>query len=270
VVWPSYPWGDTFKAISAGYRQGLIKRCCLQVTVSKGYVERAEELVRDLSGVKNLPVCVSIAAHSLETVRGLLNSGAERVTLALDAAAQSVFQRAKGEGWSERLDLLRQAAQEFPGRIGTHLIVGLGETEQEMLERLQEMVDRHVTVGLFAFTPVAGTAWAAHATPGITRYRRIQAAWYLMRSKRIRTDQVVFGTAGQIESFGISRAEISTFLADGVAFQTTGCLDCNRPYYNERPGKTMYNYPRPLSTDQVRQALEEVLAVPAEEVESQK
>jgi biotin synthase len=64
----------------------------------------------------------------------------------------------------------------------------------------------------------------------------------------------------------MSRTEITTFLADGVAFQTTGCLDCNRPYYNERPGKTMYNYPGPLSADQVRQALEEVLAVPAEEV----
>jgi len=260
VVWPGFPWAGTLEALSTGYEQGLVKRCCLQVTVSRGYVERTQQLVHDLARIKGLPVCVSIAAPSLETIRTLLENGAERVTLALDAACQKVFEAVKGRDWTRQINLLREAAGEFPGHIGTHLIVGMGETEQEMLARLQEMVDREITVGLFAFTPVAGTAWAAHTPPKMAVYRRIQAAWYLMRTNRIRQSDISVNAQGQVKSFGLDEAEMVALLADGVAFQTAGCADCNRPYYNERPGKAMYNYPRPLSAEEVRQALDEVLA----------
>ena len=262
VAWPSFHWVDTLQALSAGYERGLVKRCCLQVTVSRGYLERARELTCDLATVQRLPVCVSIVAPSLGAIRGLLDSGAERVTLALDAASRAVFAVAKAQDWDKRLGLLRQAAAGFPGRIGTHLIVGMGETEREMLERLQEMADLRVTVGLFAFTPVAGTAWAARPPPELQAYRRIQAAWYLMRTHRIRVDDLAFDTEQRICSFGLSDAELAALLAGGEAFQTGGCPDCNRPYYNERPGKVMYNYPRPLSAGEIRQALDEVLAVP--------
>jgi biotin synthase-related radical SAM superfamily protein len=47
-------------------------------------------------------------------------------------------------------------------------------------------------------------------------------------------------------------------LADGVAFQTSGCPDCNRPFYNERPGGPMYNYPEPLTSQQIKAAIEEL------------
>ena len=257
VVWPSFSWTDTLAAVSTGYERGLVKRCCFQVTVSNGYLQRTQDLVRDLAGVKGLPICVSIAATSLEEIRGLLKSGAERVTLALDASSQRVFQTAKGRGWTRRLNLLHRAAQEFPGHIGTHLIVGMGDTEREMLERLQEMVDLGVTVGLFAFTPVAGTAWARRSPPEITMYRRMQTAWYLMRTHRIRLDNIAFSPDEAIQSFGLSRSEISALLADGVAFRTAGCPDCNRPYYNERPGRVTYNYPRQLIAAEIRQALDE-------------
>ena len=40
---------------------------------------------------------------------------------------------------------------------------------------------------------------------------------------------------------------LRALIADGRPFQTPGCPGCNRPYYNERPGGPMYNYPHPLS-----------------------
>jgi biotin synthase len=46
-------------------------------------------------------------------------------------------------------------------------------------------------------------------------------------------------------------------LADGEAFRTAGCPACNRPFYNERPGGTMYNYARELTADEAAQALQE-------------
>jgi biotin synthase len=46
--------------------------------------------------------------------------------------------------------------------------------------------------------------------------------------------------------------------ATGEPFQTSGCPDCNRPYYNERPGGVMYNYPRPLVAAEALRAIEEM------------
>jgi biotin synthase len=46
-------------------------------------------------------------------------------------------------------------------------------------------------------------------------------------------------------------------LADGKAFETSGCPDCNRPYYNESPRGVMFNYHRPLVAGEIQQAISE-------------
>ena len=41
----------------------------------------------------------------------------------------------------------------------------------------------------------------------------------------------------------------------GEPFQTSGCPDCNRPFYNEQPAGPLYNYPWPLSPAEAERAL---------------
>ncbi|MCE1245031.1 MAG: radical SAM protein [Firmicutes bacterium] len=40
------------------------------------------------------------------------------------------------------------------------------------------------------------------------------------------------------------------------AYQTFGCADCNRPFYNEKPNQTPYNYPRVLTKKELQNAVE--------------
>jgi len=258
VAWPPYPAKVALPAVADSFAQGRIMRCCLQVPVSPGYLEQTLNLAQQLHSLCLIPICASIVLHRLDDVQALLTSGVERVSLALDAACESAYREAKGHDWTRRLDILRRAAERFPGRIGTHLIVGLGETEQDMATMLQEMVDRQVSVGLFAFTPVRGTAWAARPPPSLFSYRRIQAARYLLATGARRVQDLHFSAAGQIVSYGLSQAELRARLADGCAFQTAGCPGCNRPYYNERPGGVMYNYPRRLRPEEVEEAISAV------------
>jgi biotin synthase len=44
----------------------------------------------------------------------------------------------------------------------------------------------------------------------------------------------------------------------GEPFQTSGCPDCNRPFYNEQPGGPLYNYPRPLMAGEVARAIQDM------------
>ena len=260
VAWPLYSAQDALPAIAHGFAEQKIVRCCLQVTTAPNHVQRTLSLVQQLRCHSTIPVCVSIAVESLAEVVNLLALGADRVTLALDAANERVYREAKGPGWQARLQLLRNAAERFPGRIGTHLIAGLGETEQEMALILQELQDRGITVGLFSFTPVPGVAWGDRTAPELPSYRRIQVARYLLAMGTCRAQDWSFSSAGRIVSYGLSQDRLRSLLLDGIAFQTAGCSGCNRPYYNEHPGKEPYNYPRPLSAQEAQLALASAMA----------
>jgi biotin synthase len=195
---------------------------------------------------------VAILPHSLDQVRELVDAGADHVGFGLDAASERIFQQIKGGSWARSLALIEAAAGAFPGRVALHLIVGLGETEREMVGRMQWAHDLGVTVGLFAFTPVPGTHLAGTPPPSLAAYRRMQAARWLLVHGAARAEAMAFDGKGQLTGLGAALPH------DGRPFQTSGCPDCNRPYYNERPGGVMYNYPRPLSAGEAAQAIREM------------
>ena len=69
---------------------------------------------------------------------------------------EQIFDRVKGRFvngpyvWKEQLELLNEAVQIFGmGKVSTHIIVGLGETEREMAQILQKCVDMGVLPALF-------------------------------------------------------------------------------------------------------------------------
>ncbi len=109
----------------------------------------------------------------------------------------------------------------------------------------------------FTFTPIRGTRLEKRLPPVLDHYRRIQAARYLMVKGLDRFERLVFSD-GKLTAFGLEREKWLSFLADGEAFRTSGCPDCNRPYYNEKPGGVIYNYPKPLTEEQGRRALAEI------------
>jgi lipoate-protein ligase A len=84
----------------------------------------------------------------------------------------------------------------------------------------------------------------------------MQVARYLITNNLARVENFTFSDPGQLRDFNFPR--LHEILADGVAFQTSGCPDCNRPFYNERPGGIIYNYPKPLTAQQIEAAIEDV------------
>ena len=122
-----------------------------------------------------------------------------------------------------------------------------------MLLTIQEMADLGIIIALFAFTPVRGTRLEKLVAPSLESYRRIQAARYLILKGVIRFENIKF-EAGRLSYFGLEREQLLEILAEGEAFRTSGCPDCNRPYYNEKPGGVIYNYALPLTEPQKKQA----------------
>lgn len=252
VTWPEYELTQLVDRLVDAADRGLVRRACLQVTVTGDSFDRALQVLRVVKAVCRLPFDIAILPQNLEQVSQLLAEGADHIGFGLDAACERVFRQVKGGLWTRSLDLIEETALAFPGRVALHLIVGLGESEREMVERIQWAHDRGVTVGLFAFTPVRGTHLGDLPPPDMAAYRRMQAARWLIVHDGARLEEMRFDTVGRLVVLG------GQVPLTGEAFETSGCPDCNRPYYNEQPGGPLYNYPRPLSSEEAARAIQEM------------
>ncbi len=257
ITWPSYEQERVIAGIAEAHKNKHLQRACFQVVSSHDALSETKLFLEKIRGASPVPVCVSCAVGTLEAVGELLAQGADHVSIALDAACERVFSQHKGGSWSKKRSLLAEAAKAYPARIATHLIVGLGETEQEMLRTVQELADLGVIIALFAFTPVKGTRLEKQDPPALSHYRRIQAARYLILQGLTRVEQMHFAH-GRLVDFGLEPGKWTDALAGGEAFRTSGCPDCNRPYYNEKPGGVIYNYPLPLTAEQAQRAIAEL------------
>ncbi len=251
VSWPKFQ-GDLFLQGLVHPDAQSLQRICFQVVQDKAALEDTKEWVKSVRSKTDLPICVSAGPRTLEEVKELFELGVEHVSIALDAATPEIYAQSKDGSWMERFDLLSAAAEKFPGHIATHLIVGLGESEEDMVKILQAMYDKGVTVALFAFTPIKGTRMEGLKQPNMSHYRRVQVAHDVIKNGLGSADQFQF-EEGQLTHFGISVEELRQ-KRGGEPFLTSGCKGCNRPYYNETPGEELYNYPKPLTTEEVEAA----------------
>jgi biotin synthase len=252
VTWPEYELDSVAEQLAGAAMRDAIRRACLQVTVTEHAFEQSLAILQKVKAAADIPFDIAILPRNLEQVRQLLEHGADHIGFGLDAASERVFRQFKGGSWQRSLALIEDTACTFPERAALHLIVGLGETEREMVDRIQWAHDRGVTVGLFAFTPVRGTHLAGRPPPSLASYRRMQAARWLIVHDLARAEAMSFGPSGRLTSLG------SPLPDTNAPFQTSGCPDCNRPFYNEQPGGPLYNYPRPLTPEEAAAAAREM------------
>ena len=259
VSWPRYPTQQVLDALAQD--NPFLQRVCVQVTSTPAARKATEELVSDMVKVRqaygpNYRISLSYHPSSVSDVESLFSLGVDRIGIALDAATQRVHERTKaGSGsWAGTLRLLEESSARFPGRISTHLIVGLGETEEELVSIMQYMKDLGITIGLFAFTPVKGTPMECVPQPQRDTYRRVQIARHLITGGHV-TDEDFAYVDGRIFDIRLDLATLRRQISDGSPFETSGCPDCNRPYYNERPGGVTFNYPRPLTEAETESCL---------------
>ena len=253
VSWPDFEGEKVLKGLATPGAQENLERICFQVVQDHAALDETKSWVKEVQAHSQAPICVSAGPKNLAEIEELITMGVDKVSIALDAATPEVFAKMKDGVWQVRYELLLAAAERFPGHMATHLIVGLGESEEEMIRRIQELCALGITVALFAFTPVKGTRLEDQKPPLLVHYRKIQAAQYLIQHGA--PVHFVF-REGKLVSYGIAKTELQTAFESGAAFCTSGCSGCNRPYYNETPGQTLYNYPRPLTEEEVQAAWE--------------
>jgi lipoyl synthase len=249
VSWPIFPTQNVLNALAKGAKLEKIRRVCIQTLNYPDAFLELEMLVKKIKKGSAIPVSISCQPISIQNIQLLKGSGVDRLGIALDASTKELFNKVKGSGtgsiyrWENQFIQLENAVEVFgKGNVSTHVIVGLGENEREAIEVIQRCVDMTVLPGLFAFTPIRGTALEAKSPPKLEAYRRVQLARYLIVNGKTRSDNMQFDHEGKIISFGVSNEALEGIVDSGLPFRTSGCPDCNRPFYNEKPSGPIYNY----------------------------
>jgi biotin synthase-related radical SAM superfamily protein len=258
VTWPAFPTKNVLKRIGNSAEHGRIRRVCIQALNYPDVFTHLVALVTAIKQHANIPVSVSCQPLNSGNTRRLAEAGAERIGIAIDAATEKLFNEVKGSSaggpytWESQFRQLRKALQVFgKGKVSTHLIIGLGETENDAVSLIQRCVDMGILPALFAFTPVRGTALERKPQPLIEVYRRVQLARYLIVNGRARSEDMHFDGVGCLTDYGVEREMLTWIVETGKPFLTSGCPNCNRPFYNEKPRGPIYNYPRDLRREEI-------------------
>ena len=239
IVWPSVDLKQLLEAL----RRSSTLRVCLQTVIKPGFVAEAHSVVRALSALGKR-VSLSITPISDGEIRRFHKEGVDYVGVGLDVATPRLFKAlGKPYSWETYWEFIRDSVGVLGrGRVVVHIIIGLGETVEEALNTIRDVRNVGAEPSLFAFTPVRGTPLESRRPPNVMYYRFIQIATELIMEGYEWEDFIVKRDG----KYTLSTKLINDLLSyDRLrrALMTRGCPGCNRPFYNESPGREPYNFP---------------------------
>ncbi|OFW09394.1 MAG: hypothetical protein A3G20_09545 [Acidobacteria bacterium RIFCSPLOWO2_12_FULL_59_11] len=267
VEWPLAPTAEILMRLSR--RREAIRRVCLSMVVHPRAYPDTLTIVRQLTEARSgLPLSVLVAPPMINEarLRELQRAGVERIGIGLDAVNEPLFRRRRhGLAWPGYWRAVAAARKVYgPDRVNCHLVVGLGETDAELIEVCFRLRAMQVSSYLFSFYPESGTPMAHARRPSLVRWRRLQLASFLIEQNSIQPEQVVFDHQGRLARLEVGLAELSSVLADGRPFVTRGCpggndeLACTRPFGSYRPGEPFRDYPFQPEPDDLQKIKEQL------------
>lgn len=268
VDWPTVRYEDVIASVQNHADGGAFERMCISmITHPESGADTLSLLDRWVETLPHIPVSIlsNPTTMGYEDLVELRQRGAEIFTVALDAASPEVFERTRGKTvksphrWDRYWQAIEWAAEIYgPEKFGAHLICGMGETEQELLNVCQRIRDLGGHNHMFAFFPERGSMMEDWAPVPRAQWRRVQLARFLIDYRDVPVCDMVFDECGAIVDFGLDRGDLESILESGIPFQTSGCPGagdervsaCNRPYGDSSPGD-IYSFPFALDHQDV-------------------
>jgi biotin synthase len=262
VDWPAVPMQQVVDIVARdGERSPFHRMCISMITHPNSDADTVSVLKAWTAKIDPATIPVSILSNPTtmqrEDVVRLKDLGAEIFTVALDAATPAIFDRTRGKGvqsphkWQKYWEILLDARDVFgPQKFGAHIIVGMGETEYEVLSLVQQLVDLGGHSHLFCFFPEQGSLMDHLPATPRDQWRRVQLARYLIDYAGVRVEQMSFDAEGRVTGYGLPPAELDDVVNQGIAFRTSGCPGkfrddvsaCDRPY-GDSPPSNIASYP---------------------------
>jgi len=256
VQWPLFPMDTIIEAINNGPE--YVRRACISMITNGRCRRDTIAMTERLKKETKIPISILISPTVLnvDDIIAMKESGADMIGIAIDLATPELFDMYRGKGvsgphtWVRYWKTVTDGIEIFGKRnVGIHLMIGMSETEQEMVSIMERSWNIGAVNHLFSFFAESGSKLENRKQPPWPSYLRIQLARYLLEERSIQASNMAFDKDGHIIDFGLPKDDIMEITNLGIPFMTGGCLDgdgevaCNRPFGNCLPGEKQWNYP---------------------------
>ncbi len=165
VKWPTADEVTIAGHIEASHDR--IERICIATVI---HPEAKTDLLRRLDWLSKYDIPLSALVSSVQvdhdSAREMRERGARILGIGMDAASARVMARTRGGalgGWDMHWRAIETAVDVFGGgNVNIHIVVGLGETDAELVETAVRLYDIGAGCFLFSFCPEAGTSMAGN------------------------------------------------------------------------------------------------------------
>lgn len=259
ITWQNVSEAEFLNAVN---KANGIERICLQIVSDKDSLNMLKSLVESLilSGKNNIKISISIASTNIEYLKSLFEVGVDTITIPLDCAKLDSYEKIKGNDFNKKVETLINLSQIYKGKVGTHLIYGLSDTIEDFYKMMSFLKSNSINTGLFSFTPITGTELENLPKPDLSSYRKVQVLRALIYEDI--SFEPEFNSSGDLIKLNVKMDDlekVDKLINSGKPFLTSGCDNCTRPYYNDNPGKELYNFHRPLDINEVKECIYEFL-----------
>ena len=258
VEWPLVETDELVARMAA--RDDTMTRLCISmVTHPHAYRDTLDISARITANVR-APLSILVAPPTLNRAKleRFKDVGVDMIGIGLDAVTEDLFRSIRtdvpaggaGLSWAKYWEVVNDAREIFgPWKVNCHTLVGLGETDRDLVDIFTRLRDREIFSYLFCFNPEPDSRMADHPKSPLRRWRRIQLAKHLIETEGFGPDQFDFDADDNLTVLDGDAEVVERSVASGIPFMTNGCPGaggepgCTRPYGSYRPSEPIRDFP---------------------------
>jgi biotin synthase len=280
VEWPLINTDELVERMSK-YNDKMTRLCISQVTHGSSHADTVD-ITKKLVAAVDAPLSILVAPPVLnrEKLQLYKDIGVDMIGVGLDGVSEKIFRQHRTDvpngslSWDNYWNIINLSREIFgPWKVNIHTVVGLGETDKDMMEIFFHLFENQIFPYLFSFNPEPDSRMGDWDRADIKRWRRTQLVKHLIEKYDLKPEALSFDDAGNLSRLDVEDSKIADVLEhldEGIPFMTDGCpgpdgeVGCTRPYGSYKPSEQYRDFPfRPASNDvvQIRKelALDEIM-----------
>lgn len=258
VEWPLLRTSDLIDRM-AEKEESLTRLCISMVTSPLAYRDTVD-ITQAIRAKVRTPLSILVAPPTLNRrkLEKFKEVGVDMIGVGLDAVTEDLFRSLRtdvpaggaGLSWEKYWSVVDDARAIFgPWKVNCHTVVGLGESDLDLIEIFFRLKEREIFPYLFCFNPEPQSRLGEHPKSPISRWRRIQLAKHMIEKYDYSASAFEFDDDGALIHIKGSRSQVEKVVMTAIPFLTDGCPGengepgCTRPFGSYRPSEEFRDFP---------------------------
>lgn len=267
VEWPLLKTSELVDRMAE--KEPSLTRLCISMVTSPLAYRDTVEITRQIRAKVRTPLSILVAPPTLnrKKLEKFAEIGVDMIGVGLDAVTEELFRSLRtdvpaggaGLSWEKYWSVVDDARDIFgPWKVNCHTVVGLGESDADLIDMFFRLKEREIFPYLFCFNPEPDSRLGQQPKSPISRWRRIQLAKHLIEKYDYVRSAFDFDDSGALVHLEGPAEVVEEVVASATPFMTDGCPGengepgCTRPFGSYRPSEEFRDFPfLPDGTDLV-------------------